>query len=366
MRRVLPRREVLALLGGSAGAALAAACAPGMLRRGRRLLSTLASPSAALAGTPPDCVVRPEQMEGPYFVDERLLRSDIREDPSDGSISDGARLALTIVVSRVDGTACTPLPGVLVDLWHCDAAGIYSDVQDPAFDTRGRKFLRGYQLTDAGGAASFVTIYPGWYTSRAVHVHFKIRTDPDSATGFDFTSQLYFDDLFTDGVYAAPPYVARGERAVRNEDDLIFQGGGDQLVLDVQPDGMGGYATTFRLGVEIPSGGPTTTTVPGGQCDTIEGCVAALETALPDPAAATDAKTRRTARRLRRRFGAIARLLGRATEGAPSKQARRYARAADKLAALRAASQAADARGTLGADLPSIEAAVTALSARIS
>jgi protocatechuate 3,4-dioxygenase beta subunit len=332
---------------------------------GGTLLSRLGGVATASAGTLPDCVVRPAQMEGPYFVDERLLRSDIREDPSDGSVSEGALFALTIVVSRVDGTACTPLPGVLVDLWHCDAAGIYSDVQDPAFDTRGRKFLRGYQLTDAGGAASFVTIYPGWYTSRAVHFHFKIRTDPDAATGFDFTSQLYFDDLFTDGVFLQEPYASRGERTVRNADDLIFQGGGAQLVLDAQPDGAGGYTATFRLGVEIPSGGTTTTTIPGGSCDTMAACVTALETALPDPAAVADAKVRRMARRLRRRFTAIARLLERAAAGAPSKQARRYARAADKLAALLAASQAADARGTLGVDLAPIETAVAVLIARI-
>jgi hypothetical protein len=166
---------------------------------------------------------------------------------------------------------------VLVDLWHCDAAGIYSDVQDPAFDTRGRKFLRGHQLTDAGGAVSFVTIYPGWYTSRAVHFHFKIRTDPYAATGFDFTSQLYFDDLFTDGVFLQEPYASRGERTVRNADDLIFQSGGAHLVLDAQPDATGGYTATFRLGVEIPGGGTTTTTLPGGSCDTMAACTAALE-----------------------------------------------------------------------------------------
>jgi len=367
--RVLPRREVLALLGTSAGAAVVAAYAPGVFPRvassGRALLSTIGTVSTASAGTLPACVVRPEQTEGPYFVDERLNRSDIREDPSDGSISEGSLLAFTIVVSRIDGSACTPLEGVLVDLWHCDADGIYSDVQDPAFDTRGRKFLRGYQLTDASGTASFVTIYPGWYTSRAVHFHFKIRTDPDSATGFDFTSQLYFDDLFTDDVYAQEPYASRGERAVRNPGDFIFQSGGDQLVLEVLSDGTGGYVTTFRLGVELPTGTTTTTTLPGEPCTTIDLCLAALETTLPDPQTAADAKVRRTSRKLRRRFAAIARLLERAAMVDPPKQTKRYARAREKLQALLTASQAAEVRGTLGVALAPIESAVAALDALI-
>ena len=60
-------------------------------------------------------------------------------------------LALTLVVSRMGGNACSPLPGVQVDLWQCDHLGIYSDVQDPQFETKGKKFLRGYQTTDRQG-----------------------------------------------------------------------------------------------------------------------------------------------------------------------------------------------------------------------
>lgn len=158
-------------------------------------LSSLATGvgTAAQAPRTPGCIVRPEQMEGPYFVDERLRRTDIRADRVSSPPTPGVPVHLTFRVSRFDGRRCTPAPGAVVDVWQCDARGVYSGVRDFAgrFDTRGQHFLRGYQLTDAEGIARFVTIYPGWYPGRAVHLHFKIRTDPDAERGEVFTSQLY-------------------------------------------------------------------------------------------------------------------------------------------------------------------------------
>src|SRR5437762_7567374 len=89
------------------------------------------------------CVATPTQTEGPYFVDERLNRSDIRSDPSDGTVKDGVPLRLVLQVSQVTGGACSPLVGAQVDLWQCDALGVYSDVRDPGFISSGAKFLRG-------------------------------------------------------------------------------------------------------------------------------------------------------------------------------------------------------------------------------
>lgn len=197
------------------------------------------------------CIARPEQTEGPYFVDERLKRADIRSDPSDGSVRAGTRLALAFAVSRLEGAACVPLPGAVVDLWHCDASGVYSDVKDPGFDTTGKKFLRGYQVTDADGRARFVTIWPGWYWARTVHAHFKIRPDPAAKRGFDFTSQLYFDDALTDAVHAREPYAGRGQRRLRNGGDGIFRRGGAELLLTPRADGSGGYAATFEIALDL-------------------------------------------------------------------------------------------------------------------
>lgn len=236
MGQLLSRRDVIAFLGTTGAVWLA----------GGHLF-----PRWAIAGTlRPSCVVRPEQTEGPYFVDERLNRSDIRADPTNGQVSPGTPLALTLLVSRLNAGDCQPLPDAQVDLWHCDAQGVYSDVQDPGFDTSGKKFLRGYQVTDARGEARFVTVYPGWYPGRTVHIHFKIRTAPVAKRSFEFTSQLYFDDELTDRVHTALPYAAKGPRITRNQHDWIFRRGGDRLVLDTTTT-TGGYAATFPIGLQF-------------------------------------------------------------------------------------------------------------------
>ena len=149
------------------------------------------------------------------------------------------------VMSMAAGGACTPLAGAHVDLWQCDELGVYSDVKDACFNTIGKKFLRGYQVTDAEGGARFTTIYPGWYRGRAVHIHFKIRTTR-TASGHEFTSQLYFDDALTDRVFEEAPYASKGQGRTRNASDRIFQDGGAQLVLALEPRGDG-CAGTFNV-----------------------------------------------------------------------------------------------------------------------
>jgi protocatechuate 3,4-dioxygenase beta subunit len=218
------RRALLALFGLSGGAWLT-----------RR----------AFAQAPAGCVVRPQQTEGPYFVDERLNRGDIRSEPATGIVKPGAPLEIVFRVSDGSGGRCVPLGNATVDVWHCDAQGAYSDVRDSANDTQGQRFLRGYQLTDAAGIARFSTIYPGWYEGRAVHVHFKIRTAPIAGRGREFTSQLYFDEALTEQVHAQTPYVRRGRR-VPNERDGLFRRGGRDLVLAVAK-AAAGYTGTFDI-----------------------------------------------------------------------------------------------------------------------
>ncbi len=197
------------------------------------------------------CIVRPEQTEGPYFVDERLHRSDIRTDPTENRITAGTPLTLTFQVMRLKAGDCQPLPDAQVDIWHCDARGIYSDVQDPGFDTMGQKFLRGYQMTDSHGIAEFLTIYPGWYPIRTVHIHFKIRTAPVARRSFEFTSQVYFPDDLTDHIHADRPYSSIGPRRVRNQHDFIFRQGGAQLMLDpVLTRDV--YKATFPVALQLP------------------------------------------------------------------------------------------------------------------
>jgi protocatechuate 3,4-dioxygenase beta subunit len=195
----------------------------------------------------PACVLTPAQTEGPYFVDERLQRADVRVDPADGSTRPGALLQLTLRVASVDGAGCVPLAGAIVDIWHCDAKGVYSDVNDMSFGTRGSKFLRGYQVTDADGRVRFTTIYPGAYPGRAVHIHFKVRANGRNAPR-DFTSQLYFDDALTDRVHAREPYAGAGERRQRNARDGLYRQGGQALQLALVETAEG-YAATYDVGV---------------------------------------------------------------------------------------------------------------------
>lgn len=190
--KLLSRRDALALLGISAAALYA---------RGLHAAT---------------CVVRPQQTAGPFFVDKSLHRSDIRLEKR------GAPLAVTLSISRLRGDNCEPLRDAQVDLWQCDAAGYYSGVNDS------QTFLRGYQKTDARGAVRFVTIYPGHYPGRPVHIHFKVRSP-----GHEFTSQLYFDDKLTDAVHANASYAGNRAQRTRNQDDWIYRRGGDQLTLEV-------------------------------------------------------------------------------------------------------------------------------------
>ncbi|MEO8566244.1 MAG: intradiol ring-cleavage dioxygenase [Betaproteobacteria bacterium] len=229
--RLLARRRALAMLGAS-GAALLAARHAG---------------AATADGKLPACVVRPRQTEGPFFVEGDLERSDLRIDPRAGAVKPGAPLRVAFRVSRVVASTCTPLAGAQVHVWHCDAAGDYSSVRDPRVPKAGEAFLRGFQTTDAAGTARFLTIYPGWYPGRAVHVHFKIRTA--DAPHSEFTSQLYFDEALSERIYATAPYASRGRPKLSNGDDFLFRDGGRQLLLDVTPESAG-YVAVFDIGLQ--------------------------------------------------------------------------------------------------------------------
>jgi protocatechuate 3,4-dioxygenase beta subunit len=238
-RAGLTRRDALALLGAGGTGLWLAGAAPRALGQ-----------AAAVAS--PSCIVRPSHIEGPYFVDQRLERSDIRSDPGDGGkLMEGLPLELEFRVFAAAGPGCKPLPGAVVDIWHCDARGIYSDVEDPNFDTRGKRFLRGYQTSDAQGRVRFQTIYPGAYTGRAVHVHFKIRYGLGRDRRGEFTSQVYFEDALNERVLAQAPYATEaGAKYTRNDKDMFFQDdGGSQLMLDVAQSGNG-YRASFELALQ--------------------------------------------------------------------------------------------------------------------
>ncbi len=193
-------------------------------------------PRVAHAQSVHACVVRPEQTEGPYFIDTGLARADIRADTGTGTAELGMPLEIEFRVGGLREGACAPLPEARVELWQCSARGLYSGVRDPHEDTRGRNYLRGYQITDAQGRARFTTIFPGWYPGRAVHLHFAIQLGRGLRREV-YTSQLYFDDALSDRVFGAAPYAGRPGDRVRNDADFIYRRGGRQLTLPVRTVG---------------------------------------------------------------------------------------------------------------------------------
>jgi protocatechuate 3,4-dioxygenase beta subunit len=200
----------------------------------------------------------PQATEGPYFVDEMLNRSDIRPDPTDGSVQQGVPLTLVLHVYNVDEGRCSPLKGAQVDVWHANAMGQYSDIEQAG--TAGTKFLRGYQITDDNGTVQFTTIYPGWYQGRSVHLHFKVRMFEGSEKTFEFTSQFFFNDTISDQVYSQVAYSDRGTRDMRNDQDGIFNGAstdrlvqshvGEHLMLNTTKQDQE-YMGTFNIGLKL-------------------------------------------------------------------------------------------------------------------
>ena len=214
---------------------------------------TTTTTTTTTTGTTPttsaQCIVTPAVTEGPYFVDERLNRSDLRSDPSTGAVKPGVPLTLTVMLSQIAASgACTPLSGAIVDMWHCDALGVYSDIAQQS--SLGQRFLRGYQTSDSNGRVEFRTIYPGWYMGRAVHIHFKVRTNPTGGSGLEFTSQMFFDESLTDTVHAQSPYSQKGRRDTTLAADGIYRGGGTSLLFPLSQSGSG-YAGTFNVGVRV-------------------------------------------------------------------------------------------------------------------
>lgn len=184
----------------------------------------------------------PEVTEGPYFVDEMLNRSDIRIDPSDGSTQAGLLMLLSVTVSTLDTATglTTPLPGAQVDIWHCNVQGLYSD--ESANNTVGKKFLRGYQLSNSQGKVAFRTVYPGWYSGRSPHIHCKVRQFSGSSQTAELTTQFFMDEQFTQLIYTDSnlPYAARGLPDQPHSTDQVYTGSqgciagavaGDQLML---------------------------------------------------------------------------------------------------------------------------------------
>jgi protocatechuate 3,4-dioxygenase beta subunit len=211
----------------------------GLIARAGGLLAGLAGlgflrTRSAPAASGVSCILTPEMTEGPYYLSGEKLRRNITEGRP------GARLDLRLAV--VDATTCRPIKGAVVDIWHADAAGIYSGF---GAGTSSRTFMRGVQRTDARGIAVFRTVYPGWYQGRTVHIHVKVHVGGNVV----HTGQLFFSDTFTDAVYKRVPYNRRPNRDVHNAQDMIYASGGRQSLLKLGRKGPG-YVGSITMGVQ--------------------------------------------------------------------------------------------------------------------
>jgi protocatechuate 3,4-dioxygenase beta subunit len=182
------------------------------------------------------CVLTPELTEGPYYVTGEKLRRDITEGKP------GTPLALNLTV--LSASSCKPVKNASVDIWHCDALGVYSGA---IADNAGTNFLRGVQKTSANGVATFKTLYPGWYQGRAVHIHVKVHIGGNVV----HTGQLFFPAAVTNAVYRAAPYKSHGTTPdTLNADDSIFRNGGSKGMLALKKGGSG-YVGSISMGVHL-------------------------------------------------------------------------------------------------------------------
>lgn len=199
---------------------------------------------ASLFGEESSCTLTAEQTEGPYYFDVDKIRTDIRED------REGTPLRLVVRVRNAE--ACEPLRNAVVDIWHCDAGGIYSGFEEQSIeagaapsagaDAGPGTFLRGAQVTDRDGIAEITTIYPGYYPGRTPHIHAKVHLD--SATVL--TTQFYFDDSVSDAVFGSgDPYLPADQRQARNDSDGIFD---ERLILTLSEE-EDGYLGTISFDV---------------------------------------------------------------------------------------------------------------------
>ena len=237
----------MGLFAGLGAGVVTAACSGGSSSKGASSSTRTTSVGAAgTTGSSAACVLTPEATEGPFYLDLDKVRSDITEG------KDGTPLDLKITV--VDATGCAPIKDAAIDVWHCDAVGVYSGFSQAGGGGPGggqsatddQTFLRGTQVTDANALGEFRTIYPGWYRGRAVHIHMKVHVGGSVV----HTGQLFFDDGLTDQVYGSAPYSSRGTPDVRNSaDDIYRSAGAASAVLAVTPSAQG-YTGEITVGVK--------------------------------------------------------------------------------------------------------------------
>jgi protocatechuate 3,4-dioxygenase beta subunit len=234
------RRQTLGIA-GAAGSALALGGLTG------RAISGLAGTDEVDAATAAKaCRLTPEVTEGPYYVALEKIRRDITEGRPG--------VPLTLKIRVIDVKRCRPIHSAAVDIWHCDAGGLYSD--ESANGTVGQTFLRGVQLTNKKGHATFETVYPGHYTGRATHIHLKVHIGGKARGGtlrgghVSHTGQLFFGESANASVYSLAPYTSdTAPRTLNSSDSIYSQAGGSRAEVALSGSASSGYVGKIVVGV---------------------------------------------------------------------------------------------------------------------
>jgi protocatechuate 3,4-dioxygenase beta subunit len=241
------RRQALGTLGTVSLASLLAACGgdeSSTVSTATATPEATSTPSAASSSkltaaqfeSAATCQVASELTEGPYYFDVDSLRSDIRED------REGTLLRLGVRVR--DAGSCEPIENAIVDVWHCDALGIYSGFESASMGGGGsgrtdeETYLRGAQATNSDGIVEFKTVYPGWYRGRTTHIHSKVHLDKSTL----LTTQFFTTTEFDEKVHAGEPYSEDTGRDTFNDSDFLYAGEGE-LTLTMDGDAVLGLIT---------------------------------------------------------------------------------------------------------------------------
>lgn len=238
------RASALALLGFGGAAALTACGSVG------------ASSAPALAAAATACAATLEGEIGPYFADDSLAtfnRADLRANLDGSAAQSGIPLTLTLLVVDTKA-ACAAMSGVQIDLWHCNGAGVYSDIASQ--NTSTQTWLRGYQITGSSGSVTFTTIVPGWYQGRTTHIHVRVRSMYNSASSTSDgsnTTQVFFPQTVIDTLATSvAPYSGEGKNPTTNASDRVYaQQTQSKNELVLTGSASSGYAASFTVGLPI-------------------------------------------------------------------------------------------------------------------
>jgi len=240
--------------------ALAAAAGPMILDGCKKDSATKTSTSATTGtsttttSTTGDCIVTATEVEGPYpYPGGELTNPLERSDVTEGTQT-GVPLSLTFIVVNA-GNNCNVISNARVDIWHCNKDGYYSGYgnQTGILGNKsyvGSTWLRGYQLTDSAGLAKFVTIYPGWYSGRATHIHIEVYVN----NVMKKTTQICFSEATNNTVYASTLYASHGSNTTTNEADGILGNSMTDLAnetVSLTGSVAEGYTGSYTIGITL-------------------------------------------------------------------------------------------------------------------